>query len=489
MNILLLRPHPGSDKFGLGPFFRVEPLGLEYIGAALLSKGYRVTVADLRFRPGTAAWVKRSRPQLVGISCPHALEYERIIETAREVRRVSPDAFIHVGGHAAAAFPGPLECDDIDAICLDDGEEVVVQLAEALDKGRPLLDVPGFRFRTVDGWVTTPPLAERTPLDLVPLPARELVSHHRSGYHCLLFKPVWLVETARGCPHRCSFCSVWQLYNRSCRERSIGAVVEDFATSGDAIFVADDLFWHNPARSLELAAALKKRGVFKRWILVQTRTDLLCRSSELLAAWRPLAKDFDIFLGLEAASDNGLTDLAKDSGVAETIEGVRIAREHGYGINGNFLIDPDWTESEFHELWDFIARHGLQRAGFTIRTPLPGTEYYNQVASRIAPQPWSNFDMHHLLWEPRLGVRRFFELYTETWRRSILNTSGEKSMLDWMRQVRPSQIPYIARVLWRTQGMMKPAAYLKEHEATRGAVAPCGASLSVTGIVETPPNP
>ena len=37
MNVLLLRPDPGHEKFGLGPFFRVEPLGLEYIGAAPLA--------------------------------------------------------------------------------------------------------------------------------------------------------------------------------------------------------------------------------------------------------------------------------------------------------------------------------------------------------------------------------------------------------------------------------------------------------------------
>ncbi|TWJ33575.1 B12-binding domain-containing radical SAM protein [Geobacter argillaceus] len=474
MNILLLRPHPGDDRFGLGPFFRVEPLGLEYLGAALLGQGHTVTIADLRFRPGPATWVRRSRPRLVGISCLHALEYDRILETAREIRRACPEAFIVVGGHAAAAFSGPLERDEIDAICLDDGEEVMPALAEALATGSDLETVPALRLRTRDGWLSTPPLFERTCLDLVPLPARHLVDRHRSGYHCLLFKPVWLIETARGCPHRCSFCSVWQLYGRSCRERSLDAVVEDFATTGDSIFVADDLFWYNPERSLELAAALKKRGIYKRWILVQTRTDLICRSSEIMAAWRPLARDFDIFLGLEAASDRGLTGLTKDSGVAESIEAVRVARSLRYGINGNFLIDPDWSEDDFLELWEFVARYGLQRAGFTILTPLPGTEFYESVKGRIVNQPWANFDMHHLLWEPRLGARRFFELYAETWRRSILNTSGEKSLLDWVRQVRPTQIPYIIRVLWRTQQMMKPEAYLREHLETAASAAQPG---------------
>ena len=469
MNILLLRPDPGDDRFGLAPFFRVEPLGLEYIGAVLRRDGHAAAIADLRLRPSLAAWVRRSAPRLVGISCLHALEYDRVVATAREVRRLAPDAFIVVGGHAAAAFPAPLEQETIDAICLDDGEEIVPLLARTLERGGEPADVPGLRTRQGNGWHTTPPPLERICLDLVPLPARDLVQQHRSGYHCLLFKPVWLIETARGCPHRCSFCSVWQLYGRSCRERSLDAVVEDFAAAGDAIFVVDDLFWYNPERSLALAEALRKRGIRKRWILVQTRTDLICRSSDLMEAWRPLARDFDIFLGLEAASDRNLAGITKDAGIADSIEAVRIARELRYGINGNFVIDHDWGEEEFRELWEFVARHGLQRAGFTVLTPLPGTDFYREMAPRILPQPWSNFDMHHLLWEPRIGVQRFLELYAETWRRSILNTSGEKSMLDWMRQVRPSQIPYIARVLWRTQRMMQPKAYLREHEATHSS--------------------
>ncbi len=471
MNILLLRPHPGNDRFGLGPFFCVEPLGLEYIGAALLQAGHQVTIADLRFRPALATWVRRCRPRLVGISCLHTLEFDRVLATAREVRRLAPEAFIMVGGHAAAAFSGPLEDDVVDAVMVEDGEVLMPRVAQCLEQGAALTQVPGLRLHTADGWIATPELAERPSLDLVPLPARQLVKQHRNGYHCLLFKPVWLIETARGCPHRCSFCSVWQLYDRTCRERSIEAVVEDFAESGDAVFVADDLFWHNPARSLELAAALKKRGVYKRWILVQTRTDLICRSAEIMAAWRPLAKDFDIFLGLEAASDRGLKGLDKDSGITESIEAVRIARELSYGINGNFLVDPEWDEQDFHQLWGFVERYGLQRAGFTILTPLPGTDYYRSVAHKAAGQPWANFDMHHLLWEPKLGPRRFFELYAETWRRSILNTAGDKGILDWVRQVRPSQIPYIIKVLWRTQTMMKPAEYLKEYYASCPAMA------------------
>ena len=194
-------------------------------------------------------------------------------------------------------------------------------VADALAAGRPLAEVPALRLKTPDGWVSTRPLEERTGLDEIPLPARDLVERDRNRYHCLLFKPVWLIETARGCPFRCSFCSVWQLYGRSFRERSIGAVVDDFERTGDSLFIADDLFWNHPERSRELARALKARGVRKRWILVQTRTDLVCRSADLLEEWRPIAKDFDIFFGLEAASDAGLASVTKDAGVGASHRG------------------------------------------------------------------------------------------------------------------------------------------------------------------------
>jgi radical SAM superfamily enzyme YgiQ (UPF0313 family) len=481
MRVLLVRPDPGNERFGLGPFFRVEPLGLEYIGAALRRDGHEPTIADLRFRGSLRSWLRSTRPRVVGISGMHALEYDRLLEAARQVRRFSPESFVLIGGHAAAAFSGPLERDDVDAICTDDGEEVVPALVAAIESGRPLDSVPALRLRTPEGWISTPPLPERTGLDHVPRPARDLVARYRNRYHCLLFKPVWLIETARGCPFRCNFCSVWQLYGRSFRERSVGAVVEDFAESGDSVFVVDDLFWNHPARSLELAEALRKRGVRKRWILVQTRTDLVCRHPDLLEAWRPIAQDFDIFFGLEAASDEGLAHVVKDAGVHASIEAARISRELGYGVTGNFLVDPDWDEWQFRELWGFVKTHHFERAGYTILTPLPGTELFQKLAPTLEGQPWFKYDMHHVLREPRLGAKRFFELYAETWRRSILNTAGDKSWLDWMRQIRLAQVPYLTRVLRRTQRMMRADAYLAEHRAAqREGAALAGEALEAS---------
>ncbi len=462
MRVLLLRPVPANERFGLGPFFRIEPLGMEYIAASLEARGHHVTLADLRFS-SLEQHVRAARPGLVGITAMHALETDEVLALARRVRALSPDVPILVGGHTAAAYPTPFLVPDVAAVVVDDGELVLADVADAIERGSALIHVAGLALSDGEGGeLRTEGETGTLALDRVPLPARQHVSAWRHQYACLTHRPVWLVETARGCPFRCSFCSIWQLHARAVRERSIDSVCRDFATVGDHVFVADDLFWHHPLRSLELAAELRRRGIKKRWILVQSRVDLVARHPDLLDAWRPIARDFDIFFGLEAATDQGLKDLAKDATVDETALGVDVARRAGYGVTGNFVIDPAWSVRDFEQLWAFVERHELFQAGFTILTPLPGTEYFEKMRPMVRARRWSYFDMHHLLWEPSLGAERFFELYCETWRRSVLNLSGRKSIWKWLREVDPQNMLFLLRALRRTQRMMDPSHYLAE---------------------------
>jgi radical SAM superfamily enzyme YgiQ (UPF0313 family) len=236
--------------------------------------------------------------------------------------------------------------------------------------------------------------------------------------------------------------------------------------------MADDLFWHHEARSLELARELLRRGIRKRYILVQSRVDLVARSAVLLRAWRKVADLFDVFFGFEAGTNEGLATLVKDTTIDRTAEALGVCREEGFGITGNFVIDPDWDEPEFERLWAFVARHRLSRAGFTILTPLPGTAYFDEMRSRIRAESWSQFDMHHLLWEPKLGPRRFFELYCGTWQRSVLNLKGEKRWWNWVRQARARDLLFLARIMRRTQHMMEPESYLAEHRLRSAPFVP-----------------
>lgn len=76
MRILLVKPRPEADQFGLAPFFQTEPLGLEYIAAALNQHKHSSTIIDMRFeRRRLDDILKRVSPDIVGISCLHSLDH------------------------------------------------------------------------------------------------------------------------------------------------------------------------------------------------------------------------------------------------------------------------------------------------------------------------------------------------------------------------------------------------------------------------------
>src|SRR5262249_24314115 len=209
MRVLLVRGIAPNERFGLGPFFRIESLGMEYVGAALEAEGHHVQLVDLRFR-NLERTMLAFRPQVVGVTAPHTLDTNEAIATARRAKICDPTVFTVLGGHAAAVYPAPFLTNGVDAVCCEDGEEVAPALVGALERGAPTAQVAGLWLRKGGSFFRTPPSAERVSVDRVPLPARHLMRPFQDHYLCVNKQPVWLVETARGCPYRCSFCTVWR---------------------------------------------------------------------------------------------------------------------------------------------------------------------------------------------------------------------------------------------------------------------------------------
>ena len=466
MRVLLIKPRNVTMHFGLAPFFRTEPLGLEYISSALKAEGHETRIADMGFeRRSLRQLIATFKPQLIGISCLHILDVPGTLKHAAEIKTIDPQIFVCAGGNSLATYPKAVQGTmNIDAICVGEGESTLPALCRALEAKQPLEDVPSLLLP--DGAGGFAPTAELMPLlDMgqVHPPDRKAVEAYRKNYVCLNYMPVWTMETTRGCRHRCKFCSVWQFYRSTCRFHAAEHVRGDFEAIGENVFIIDDLFWADAERSAEVAHSLLAGPARKNWILVQSRADLVSRGEELLRLWRPLSKNFDIFFGFEASSRKGLDSLHKGSDISKTLEAVKVARECGFGVTGNFIIDPDFTEKNFEELWDFVETNQLYRSGFTILTPLPGTQYFAESQERIRVFDLDQYDLHHLLWKPRLPVERFFELYCETWRRSVLNMAGRKKWWQWIPQIELKNIGMMARILARTQQLMNPRAYMAEY--------------------------
>lgn len=466
LRVLLVKPRNTTAHFGLAPFFRTEPLGLEYIASALTAQGHEGRIVDMCFeRRSMAHFIRSFRPQLVGISCLHILDVAGTLGHAAEIKAADASVFVAVGGHSIACYPLAVEgAKNIDAICADEGEGIMPALCRALASGQALDEVPSLLLPGGDGrFIPTGAVHSLLEMETVLPPDRAAVRRYRKHYVCLNYMPLWTLETTRGCRHRCKFCAVWQFYDGTCRYHAVQHVRADFAATGRNLFIIDDLFWADKGRSEELARELLAHAEPKNWILVQSRADLVSRNADLLRLWRPLAKNFDIFFGFESPTRQGLNSLHKGSDISKTLEAVRVARECGFGVTGNFIIDPDFAEEDFHTLWDFIETHKLFRVGFTILTPLPGTEFFAESQEKIKVFDWNQYDLHHLLWKPRLPVQRFFELYCETWRRTVLNTNGRKKWWKWLPQVDLRHIGHLARILARLQQLMNPHAYMAEY--------------------------
>jgi len=454
VRVLLLRPRT-HERFGLGPFFRVEPLGLEYLGAALEADGHHVEIVDLRLGRLN---VRGKQPDLIGISCIHSVDVPETLRLARELKRRFRSAYVMVGGHAAAAAPASLSSPHVDAVGLGAGERSVRELARVIAGGASPSSLPGFAFRGRDLLRASGGGGD---VDPTLLPARRLVARHRSGYRCVHRSPIWALETGRGCPFRCAFCAVGRA--DSYQPRDLASVCRDFESVGRDVFIVDDLFFYPRERSHALARALGASGTRKRWLLAQTRADTVARSPGLLEAWRPLSESFDLFFGFEAATDEELSRLRKDSTIADTEEAVRSARSLGFGVTGNFVVDPDWDETDFERLWGLLERLRLDRVGFTVLTPLPGTSYFEQAKPRLVDGDLGRFDMHHVLWEPKLGRRRFYELMVESWKKNVLASShAPRRWRKWFRGVGLRDALALAGVLYRTQRLMDVDAYLDD---------------------------
>ncbi len=465
--VLLVRPRSPNERFGLGPFFRVEPLGLEYVAAGLCAEHHTVRIVDERFAPPLHRVVREFVPDVVGISCMHTVDIPTTLSAATVAKQAMPSARIVLGGHVVALYPEPFFETDVDALCMADGEVAFARYVRALDERNRAQGEPGFWTRCDPGrgrshFLHTPWNSEQDELRAVPLPSRRHVEEFRRHYLCVHKQPIWAIETARGCPYRCNFCSTSLRHGRRHRLRDVETAVTDFERTGENVFVVDDLFFSPVAYSTALAEALVSRGVRKSWLLVQTRLDTIARNPALLEKWRPVAKDIDLFCGFAAPSDEQLDALSKDMNSAAIEEGVAVARRYGYGVTGNFVIDPDWGEREFQQLWALVDRLRLTRLGYTVLTPLPGTPLFDQLKDRIVDWDWSKWDMNHVLYEPKLGRRRFFQFFVECWRRNVLGGGHAANWGRWVRGLTPTQISVLARVLWRTQRLVRVDAYLQE---------------------------
>ena len=416
MKIALVKP-PIGGILGLEMLTFVEPLGLICVAGALEAEGHECRVIDLRLDgedPGLAA-LARFAPELVAIQCNFTTERQRAVRVARRVRRELPSARVFVGGHDASRDPGWFTDAAIDGVIVGDGEVIVPPLAAALESGGDPAGVPGLVLARDGGRLATGHAPARRELDSLPLPARHLIAGYAPHYYINFRKPLALRETARGCPFVCNFCSVWKFHESSFREKSPRRVVEELALiDAPNVFITDDIFWMNVKRGQEMAREIQAAGI-RKYFTVQTRTDIICKFPHLVEQWKECG-DLAIFLGLESVTDEGLKAVNKKNSASNNVRALEILKDLGVGFTPNFIVDPSWGRDDFARLRDWIEDMGAYNSGFTVLTPLPGTDLWDEASRNVTTHDWEMYDIVHAVLPTTLPLDQFYEEYSRLWR-------------------------------------------------------------------------
>jgi radical SAM superfamily enzyme YgiQ (UPF0313 family) len=208
------------------------------------------------------------------------------------------------------------------------------------------------------------------------------------------------VQTVRGCPKHCSFCSVWRTDGQKPRQRRVDSVITEIVELRRQGFrfvaLADDNFY--PVTLADLAMAERQRNAAR---LEQLR-GLRAERFELMARLAELPRDMVFFtqitmeaaedttfldamrranikgalVGVEAVTPEGLKDVYKNfNEVGEAlVQRLRTFHEHGVHVLGSFIFGlPSDRPSTFEATADVAERAGLAFAQFVMLTPYPGT--------------------------------------------------------------------------------------------------------------------
>jgi len=351
------------------------PLGIAYIASFIRSKGHSVRLVDVKlfgnsWKGSITELVRSEKPSFVGISCvtPSMPDALRIAET---VKLADKNIKVIVGGPHPSALPE--ECisyDNIDLVCVGEGEHTFLELLE----GKDFSEIKGLCYKDDGKIKMNPPRDLISDLDSLPWPAYDLLPIHSYG-NPFLGKSIIMV-TGRGCPYNCLFCSSRIINRQRYRLRSVKNVVDEieylYKEYGLRGFLfADDTFTMIPKRTEELCNEIMKRGLKISWGC-DTRVDAM--TPELARLMKKSGCNLVKF-GIESGDENILKVIRKGITLDQVRRAVKIVSSAGIKAHGFFIIGhPYDTEESIRKTIDFAKSLPLDYAQFSVLTPYPGTD-------------------------------------------------------------------------------------------------------------------
>ncbi len=375
--------NPSDVSFGTAV---ITPRWLYVIAAATPKTFGDPAIVDETLARLDPASIARGDVVGIGVHTANALRGYEIGRMARD-----RGAYVVFGGIHPSLYPGEaIELGGAHAVVKGDGDEIWPTVLAHCRHGAPNPIYVGGRIEAGN--------FSPARWDLLP----------RNRY-------MWAsVQTVRGCPKHCSFCSVWRTDGQRPRQRSSDAVIEEIVELRRLGFcfiaLADDNFYpvtlsdlrlaaeqHNSARLQELKSMRRERfELMER--LAKLPPDMCfftqitmeaAEDPEFLDAMRA-ARIKGALVGVESVTPEGLKDVYKDFNLAgeNLVQRLQTFRRHGVHVLGSFIFGlPSDNPATFMTTEDVAERAQLTFAQFVMLTPFPGTVDFIKWEKALGDKP------------------------------------------------------------------------------------------------------
>ena len=399
--------------------YPVAPLGLAYIAGALKQGGHDVRAIDLCFSTAIehdlTQIVGDFSPEAIGISLrnldnltyPSSLSYlPELEETAAIVRRLTPASLV-IGGSGFSLAPVPLvRRVDLDFGVIGEGEESMTELVGRLEEGASPQGIPGVLIKGEAGFVPPQPLAS------FHAPDRSILDNERY----LKEGGMANLQTKRGCPFGCIYCTYPLLEGKRCRMRAVQEVVQELKQlqaehGADYIYFVDDIFNYPADYTAALCQEMITQEAVVKWTAFVNPRFLTAEHCALMAK----AGCQGLELGIDTGSAKMLKAYRKGFEVEDIVRAARHCQEAGLPFAVYLLVGgPGEDKATLQESFAL-----MDRLNPTAVIVMLGIRIYPDTAlQKIAVQEGLIARADDLL-EPRfyisplIGSERLIEVITE----------------------------------------------------------------------------
>ena len=383
--------------------FRYPARGVPLLAAVCRRAGYEdVVTLDPQFNRAAGRldredWKRLADTDVLGVSVITRTA-KQSFELAWRVRALNPRVKIIFGGPHPTALPEEsLQFGDV--VVTHEGDHTLPLLLERLQDNLEephLEDLLGVAYLGREGEIIRNP-------DRPYLTGEELSELPFPMYSDRVNRGIThnVVNTSRGCPYECDFCSVIENFGRGFRywsdDAAVALVRHTIRLNGKPIFFGDDIFAANRARTTRLLERLLAEGVkMPRWF-AQVRVET-AQDRELLRLMKR-ANCVMVFIGLESVNEETLKLFHKHSTLEKNRSAIAAFEEAGIHVHGMFVLGSDAdTPETLSETLEFARESGLTTTQFFALTALPGPPLTRRLAEEkriFAWGDWQLFDAQH----------------------------------------------------------------------------------------------